>query len=145
MADGGKVKLDIGCGKNKLAGYTGIDINPNSDADIVASALALPFEDESVDEIYSAHLVEHFDVNEAQKFFDEIYRVLKKGGAAVLKIDRSWSKRRLLKKDPTHKYRFTEGEIKKMVSKFGKVWVKDKIYLINFYTPHKKIFVHLVK
>ncbi len=145
MADSGKIKLDIGCGKNKLAGYTGIDINPNSDADIVASALAVPFEDESVDEIYSAHIVEHFSPSEAQKFFDEIYRVLKRGGTAVLKIDRDWGKKKLLKKDATHKYRFTADEIKSMVSKFSEAEVKNRIYFIKFYAPRNKIFVSLKK
>jgi hypothetical protein len=29
------MKLDIGCGKFKLEGYTGIDIDPESNADII--------------------------------------------------------------------------------------------------------------
>jgi ubiquinone/menaquinone biosynthesis C-methylase UbiE len=123
----------------------GVDIDPDSGADIIASALALPFEDESVDEIYSAHLVEHFNPDEAQKFFDEIYRVLKRKGTAVLKIDRDWSKKRLLKKDATHKYRFTADEIKLMVGKFSAAEVKNRIYFFNFYTPRNKIFVSLKK
>jgi predicted SAM-dependent methyltransferase len=139
------LKLDLGCGKNKVAGYTGIDINPNSNADIVASVLELPFDDNSVDEIYSSHLVEHFDPREAQIFFDEIYRVLKLGSKAYLKIDRDWTKRKLFKKDPTHKHRYTEDEIKKIVKKFSKIEVKDKIYFLNFYTLRRKIFVYLIK
>jgi len=114
-----KVKIDIGCGKNKKEGFIGIDIDPNSDADIIASALDLPFEESSVDEINCSHLVEHFWPEEAQKFFDEIYRVLKKGGIANLKIDRDWSERRLLRKDPEHKKRYSVEEIKEMVKKFN--------------------------
>ena len=140
-----KLKLDIGCGKNKKEGYIGIDIDPESGADIIVSALKLPFEDESVDEINSSHLVEHFSPEEARRYFNEVYRVLKKSGTAEMKIDRDWTKRRLFKKDPTHKYRFTAEEIKQMVSKFGKAQVENKIYLINFYTPRNKIFVHLIK
>lgn len=139
------IKLDIGCGKNKKEGFIGIDINPHSDADIVSSALNLPFDDGSVDEVYSSHLVEHFFPEEAKKFFDEIYRVLKKGSKAFFKIDKDWSKKRLLKKDPTHKYRYSEKEIKNLVSKFSKTKVKDKIYFFNFYTPRRKIFVYLEK
>ena len=54
------IKLDIGCGKNKKEGFVGVDIDPNSKADIIASALDLPLKDNSVDEIQSLHLVEHF-------------------------------------------------------------------------------------
>ena len=123
-----------------------------SDADVVASALDLPFSDEGVDEIYSAHLVEHFTPEEAQKFFDEVYRVLKKSGRAEIKIDREWSRKRLLKKDKTHKHRYNDDEIKKMVGKFSKADAKSKPYFLGFRyhvknlsLPHNKIFVHLIK
>ncbi|MHB0865976.1 MAG: class I SAM-dependent methyltransferase [Minisyncoccota bacterium] len=139
------IRTDIGCGKNKKSGFTGVDINPDSDADIIASALDLPLEEGSVDEVCSQHLVEHFTPEEAQQFFDEIYRVLKKGGKASLKVDRDWSKRVLLKKDPTHKYRFTEQEIKDLVAKFSEKEVKNEIYFLNFYSPRNKIFVKLIK
>jgi len=139
------IRLDIGCGKNKKEGYIGIDIDPRSNADIISSALNLPFDDSSVDEVHSTHLVEHFSPDEARIFFDEIYRVLKKDGKAFLKIDRDWSKRRLFKKDPTHKYRYSEKEIKNLTNKFRKAEVKDKIYFFNFYTLRNKIFVELIE
>jgi len=140
-----EIKLDLGCGKNKIHGYIGIDIDSNSDADIVTSVLELPFAKDSVDEIHSSHLVEHFNPSEAQRFFDEIYRVLKIGGKAYLKIDRDWTKRKLLNKDITHKYRYKEKEIRDMVLNFSNVDVKDKIYFLNFYSPRRKIFVCLIK
>ena len=62
------VKLDIGCGKNKKEGFIGIDIDPHSNADIISSALKLPFDDESIDEIHSSHLVEHFSLEETTDF-----------------------------------------------------------------------------
>jgi len=123
-----KIKLDIGCGENKKPGFIGIDIDKNSDADIICSALELPFEDSAVSEIHCSHLVEHFTPDEAQKFFNEIYRVLKIEGTAWLKIDRDWTKRRLLRKDPTHKYRYNPEEIKEMVKKFRVKKVARKIY-----------------
>lgn len=141
------IKLDIGCGKNKKPGFWGVDIDKKSDADIFVSALELPFGNESVTEIYSAHLVEHFNPEDAQKFFNEIHRVLKKGGIAGLKIDRDWTKIRLLKKDSTHKYRYNEKEILDMVKNlnFNKFKVKKKIYLLNIFTLQNKIFVRLKK
>lgn len=40
----------------------------------------LPFKDQSVDFIYCSHVLEHFEVWEAQKILKECKRVLKKGG-----------------------------------------------------------------
>jgi len=140
-----ELKLDLGCGRNKREGYVGVDADSGVGADIVASALDLPFEDESVDEVHSSHLVEHFDPSDAQKFFDEVFRVLKKGKTAYIKVDRDWTSKRLLRKNPEHKYRYTEDEIRAMVRKFSKAEVKNRIYFINFYTPRNKIFVHLEK
>jgi len=140
-----KIRIDIGCGKNKKEGFIGIDIDPNSDADIIASALDLPFNDSSIDEINCSHLVEHFSPGEARKFFDEICRVLKKGGVANLKIDRDWTESRLLKKDPTHKHRYSVKEIKEMLKKISQKKVKDKIYFFRWNKPRRKIFVELTK
>ncbi len=140
-----KIKIDIGCGRNKRDGFIGIDLDEKTNPDIVASALNLPYDDNSVDEVFSAHLVEHFDPQEAQQFFDEIYRVLKRGGKADIKVDKDWSKRRLMKKDPTHKYRYKEKELLDMVDKFSQKEVKDKIYFFKIYQPRRKIFISLVK
>lgn len=140
-----KTKIDIGCGGNKREGFTGVDLDEKTNPDVVASALDLPFNDNSVDDVFSAHLVEHFDPQEAEKFFNEIYRVLKKGGIAEIKVDKDWSKRKLMKKDPTHKYRYKEKELLAMVDKFYQKEVKDKIYFFRFYQPRRKIFINLVK
>jgi len=139
-----KIKLDIGCGYNKRKDCIGIDISEDSDADIIASAFDLPFPDGSVDEIYSNNLIEHFFPNEAKLFFSEIYRVLKKGGRAFIKIDRDWSKKRLLHKDPTHKYRYSSKDIKKLIINFSKVEIKNKYYFQNRHFRNK-IFVDLIK
>lgn len=140
------VKLDIGCGKHKKEGFIGIDIDKDSQADIIASALDLPFDDNSVDEIYSSHLVEHFSPAQAKKFFAEIYRVLKKDGWASLKIDTDWTKKRLLKKDLTHQHRYSIREIKKIIGQFNfsRSKIVKEIYLIDWHLRNK-IFVDLLK
>ena len=140
-----KIKLDLGCGKHKKEGFIGIDIDPDSDADIVISALTLPFEGDTVDEISSRHLVEHFSPEEAKTFFAEIYRVLKRGGQAGLKVDRDWTRRKLLNKDKTHKHRYSAQEIRDLTKNFSFAEVKNKIYLLNLYTLRNKIFVCLKK
>ena len=40
----------------------------------------LPFKDSTVDLIYSCHMLEHLDIDESEKFFNESYRVLKRNG-----------------------------------------------------------------
>ena len=143
MADK-EIKLDIGCGKNKREGFIGVDIDSDSDADITASALNLPFANSSVDEVGSSHLVEHFSPADLQKFFDEIYRVLKPGAKAWLKADRDWSEKRLLKKDPDHKKRYSIEEIEKMVGRFRYSKIKREIYRFDWHIRNK-IFIELKK
>jgi predicted SAM-dependent methyltransferase len=142
-----KIKIDIGCGKNKREGFTGVDIDPSSGADVIASAMELPYEDNSVDELYSAHLVEHFDQEETKKFFKEIFRVLKPGAVASLKVDRDWSKKRLMGKDSTHKHRYTAKELNGLLEGIGfsKALAENKIYFLKLWSPRNKIFVRLEK
>ena len=139
-----EVKLDLGCGDFKPKGYIGIDVRKTCEADIVASALHLPIRSGSVDEIRCHHLIEHLVPLEAEACIKEIYRVLKVNGRAHLKIDRDWSLKRLLKKDPTHKYRYNVNEVLSMVKDFGVKKVKRKIYLYNGRLKNK-IFAELRK
>ena len=41
---------------------------------------SLPYADESVDNIYCSHVIEHIENQYVDKFIMESYRVLKKGG-----------------------------------------------------------------
>ncbi len=138
------MKLDIGCGKNKKTSFIGLDIKCGSDADIIASALKIPIRDGEVNEVNCSHLVEHLYPGEAQQLFAEIYRVLKPGGEAKLLIDRDWSIKRLLGKDPEHKYRYCEKEIEEMVKNFDDRKVKRRIYRVGL-KLRNKIFVEVRK
>jgi ubiquinone/menaquinone biosynthesis C-methylase UbiE len=46
----------------------------------------LPIKDGSVDVLYSSHMLEHLDRGEADKFVDEIYRVLRPGGIVRIAV-----------------------------------------------------------
>ncbi len=46
----------------------------------------IPERDESVDVVYSSHMLEHFDKEEVKKFLHEAYRVLKSGGIIRLAV-----------------------------------------------------------
>lgn len=59
-ADGGSIRLNVGCGAVPLEDYVNVDRRDLPSVDLLAEANDLPFEVDSVEEIYSAHLLEHF-------------------------------------------------------------------------------------
>ena len=69
--------LDLGCGKRKIKGCLGIDISPDSDADVVhdLNKFPYPFKNNSFDIIYARDCLEHLD--EIIKTIEEIYRIAK--------------------------------------------------------------------
>ncbi|NBW20993.1 MAG: methyltransferase domain-containing protein [Caulobacteraceae bacterium] len=72
-------KLNLGCGGNILQGWENHDI----DIDITKP---LPYEDNTIDLIFAEHVVEHTDSPTALRFFDECFRILKKGGVARIAV-----------------------------------------------------------
>ena len=73
--------LDIGCGRKKIEGAIGIDISPMSDADLFIDLNneRLPFDDSSVDFIFSSHTLEHLSLDGFFHIMTEAYRVLRPG------------------------------------------------------------------
>ena len=78
------LKIEIGCGKKPRAGYATCDIRPLPGVDYVCPADALPFEEGSVAEVYSRHVVEHFTLKEFLKVLEEWNRVLQIGGTVYI-------------------------------------------------------------
>jgi len=78
-----KIKLNLGSGENIIDGFENIDIFPHEGV-TVGKAEKLDYPDESVDLIYSSHLLEHYPRNVAPDVLSEWYRVLKVG--AFLRI-----------------------------------------------------------
>ena len=75
------MKLHIGAGKRYLEGYKHIDIIDLPHIDYVADVRNLAFlENESVEEIYACHVLEHFGRNEGLNVLKEWNRVLIGGG-----------------------------------------------------------------
>jgi len=73
------LKLNVGCGRVKLEGWVNIDIDYGADL-IIDIRKGLPFYDDSVDFIYTEHVLEHFNFKVGGKILKEFYRCLKKGG-----------------------------------------------------------------
>lgn len=73
------VNVDLGCGNAKREGYIGLDYVPMDQVDHVLDLTKdrYPFEDRSVDAVYSAHFLEH--IEEPNHVFSEIGRIAKDG------------------------------------------------------------------
>lgn len=98
------LKLDFGCGKNKAAGFHGVDSIAFDGVDTVLDVRKTPWpwEDSSVDEVHTSHFVEHLTGTERVAFFNELYRVMKKGAQARV-ITPHWSNA-CSYGDPTHQW-----------------------------------------
>ncbi len=64
-ADG--LRLNLGCGHLALADYVNVDMRELPGVDVVAAIDDLPFDDGSVREIHSAHVLEHFAEEELHR------------------------------------------------------------------------------
>lgn len=71
------VSLNIGAGKTRIPGFHNIDISDKADISLDLSKDRLPFEDDSVDLVFSYHCLEH--VPDYLFAISEIHRVLKHG------------------------------------------------------------------
>mgnify|MGYP000014697129 CR=1 FL=1 len=105
--DNTPLRLNLACGNVKIEGFVGVDIVKTEAADITVDLekFPWPWKDESVDEIFCSHYVEH--TNDLIKFMDECYRILKPGGkikiiAPYYNSIRAWQ-------DPTHKRAISEA------------------------------------
>ena len=78
------MKLNLGCGEKKMAGYINVDICGNPDKRVDLSVFPWPFEDNSADEISSSHFLEH--VLDYERTILEIHRILKPRGILHFKV-----------------------------------------------------------
>lgn len=78
------MKVEVGCGKKPRSGYVTCDVRNLPGVDYVCSADNLPFGDNSCDEIYSRHIIEHFTLKEFLVVLKEWNRVLKPGGTLYI-------------------------------------------------------------
>lgn len=96
-------RLNVGCGRHPIAGWTNLDAVALPGVDIVCDLEAvrthpIPLPDDSVDEILLSHVIEH--VRDSLGLMQELWRVAKPGALAAIRCphgatDRAWE-------DPTH-------------------------------------------
>ena len=74
-----ELRVDLGCGNAKREGFVGLDQFAGEQVDHVVDLTTdpYPFADGSVDEVFSAHFLEH--IEEPNHVFEEIGRICKDG------------------------------------------------------------------
>ncbi len=97
--------LDVGCGGRKLPGATGMDILKLAPVDVVhdLNQMPWPFPDGHFDLVLLNHVLEHVD--DVVKTMQEIHRVLKPRGRAVIQVPHFRCADAY--NDPTHTHFFT--------------------------------------
>lgn len=99
-------KLNLGCGDQYLEGYINCDIllTVKTDKIIDLENRPYPFPDNFADEILMDNVLEH--LTDVVKTMQELHRILKPGGKAIIIVPYSKSDRAA--QDPTHIHQFTE-------------------------------------
>ena len=77
-------RLNLGCGDKKREGYTNVDLCGDPDLTCDLNVFPWPFADNSVDEVFSEHFLEH--VMDYEKTVWEMHRILKPGGLLHFKV-----------------------------------------------------------
>lgn len=85
-----------------------------------ASVLDIPFDDNTYDVVIAMESIEHFTQEDGERYFNECYRVLKKGGilfgSSAFPANRKEADE-LCAKNPYHYYVYTKKEIKSLLKR----------------------------
>lgn len=106
------LNIDLGCGPSKKEGFIGVDKYKMKGVDVVLDIgkEKWPWKDNTVDEVNCSHFIEHLTNFggkwERVHFFNELYRVMKKGAKASITFPH-WASERYYG-DPTHCEPFSE-------------------------------------
>ncbi|MFA5155630.1 MAG: methyltransferase domain-containing protein [Patescibacteria group bacterium] len=104
------MKLNLGCGRKKLDGFTGVDRIKTPAVDVIhdLNVFPYPFPDNSAEEIVMDNVLEHLD--DVVKVMTEIYRLA--APDALVRIYVPYFKSNSAFTDPTHRHFFSETSFK---------------------------------
>jgi len=111
------IKLNLGSGKRNQEGYTNIDAVKRTEETVVGNILELTYEDASIDEIFSEHMIEHLTKNEFDHFFSECSRMLKSGGKLAQLEEFLYAEH--LHEYDYHRHGIYEEKLRRMCTKYN--------------------------
>jgi len=80
------MRLHIG-GEEIKEGWKILNIQKKPGVDFIGDITDLSqFEDESIEEVYASHVLEHVSIINIQKTFNGVHRILKKGGKFYISV-----------------------------------------------------------
>jgi predicted SAM-dependent methyltransferase len=122
------MKLNMGCGHNKLPGYINVDISPACQPDVVCDleAIPWPWENDSIDEVVFNHSLEHLGESSRTflKMMQELYRICK--DRARIRINVPHPRHDDFINDPTHVRMITPDLLTLFDRKMNDQWKRDK-------------------
>jgi len=117
------IRLDIGGGTNPKSRFVNVDKIPSADIHVDFESLGngsrIPFPDDTVDEVYSSHCLEH--VREYRGLLREIVRVCKCGARVELRVPHWASSMAMI---AGHEHAMSEKQVSHW-TEFPDVWWGD--------------------
>lgn len=98
----GQLWLDAGCGFNRQPNCIGMDNREEAEPDVLHDLedLPYPFPDDVFDRIIMSHVMEHLNPKLTNRIMNEMWRIMKVGGALMLAMPYAGSFGHY--QDPTH-------------------------------------------
>jgi len=145
------LSLNLGCGKDKRAGFINVDINSSCKPDVIHDlAKPLPFPSKSATKILLQDVLEHFTLKNALKLLRECRRILAAEGELMIRVPNVNQILKKYKNQPdlamlflygdtsdsevwgTHKYGCTPKLMREISEKVGFMLVSTKKEDTNF-------------
>lgn len=135
------MKLNIGCGTDLREGYINIDKEKFEDVDKVMDLdkYPYPFKSNSIDKIIAFNVIEH--VNDFERCFVELTRILKSGGIISIKVPHFTAPQSNCEFHKTRFwwYSFTTYEMQPRKSKKGQTALEGTTLYSPFRLKYKKL------
>jgi GT2 family glycosyltransferase len=80
------LRLNLGCGKFHLTGFVNIDQLDRVQPEVKSDIFHLPYDSETVDEIYAGHLLEHLSSADGMKALYYWHSLLRVGGTISISV-----------------------------------------------------------
>ena len=131
------LQIELGCGQNKRAGFIGIDKQRFPDVDVVMdlNTERLPFDDDSVDYVYTSHAFEH--IQNYHFVLQEIFRVCQ--DMATVEIWTPYGK----SNDAFlfgHDMFFTETHFKHICYEYDRFYLGESQGYFDWYATHYNLY-----